>query len=726
MDLLYLLKVLYRKKWYIFLMTILAVGAALVFVLLKKPLFESIAQYSTGFSSEKVKLFDGSTAADLYSVDAKFNNVIETFKSPRVIGMLSYKLLLHDLENSNKPYRKLTDQLQAKPIFKAVDTREAISILRTKIIRGELLRSDDPVEKNIIEYLKLYKYDHFSLLEFMFIVRLERTDYLNIVFRSENPELSAFVVNTMGEEFLNYFKNLNSQRTVENAENIKKMADQQKMKVDSLGNLLLLVKEKQGTIDPVSKSTSAMETVKELETRLAEENSKYNEHKNRLENLNVRLRELQNSSNSSGSSNDEVIRLTNRKNDLVAELARKGGTDPDLQRQINDLRTEIILKSSNSGNRNNSKEVIQNLRNQISEEDALVRASLTTISEYQGKIRQYTGMTNVSITSSVNIDLLKDQLDIENKQLGNIKEKLNQAEGLSKDDPSVNFKQTLIGQPAVEPEPRKAIMTMILAGISMMFLTSLVFLFNAVLDSTLRNASNFGKLVNLKLVASLNLVNAKKSVQEVIMEAEKSNDPNGIFKNNIRKLRYDMAATGKKIFLFTSTATKVGKSTIVEALAYSLLLNKKKVLIIDFNLPDNQLTKRFEASVLMQDLQEKYSKTNLSGAKLTGTTAMEGLQIIGCSADTKTPSEILNNFSFEALLNEVKDKFDFILIEAAALNAYSDSKEIANDVEAVYSIFAADESITQIDKESIQFLYGLKDKNKGAVLNKIQMDHLDN
>ena len=57
-----------------------------------------------------------------------------------------------------------------------------------------------------------------------------------------------------------------------------------------LANLLYNEKVKQGSIDPVSLSTSAMETVKELESRLAEVKSKQNEHFNRKKYLMDRLK----------------------------------------------------------------------------------------------------------------------------------------------------------------------------------------------------------------------------------------------------------------------------------------------------------------------------------------------------------------------------------------------------------------------------------------------------
>ena len=152
MDLIYLFRVLLRKKWIIISLALISSACAFVFVMFKKDLFESVAQYSTGFTAEKVKLTDGSAAVDIYTLDIKFNNVIETFKSPRVIGMLSYKLMLHDLENPGKAYKTLEPNDKNSETFKAVSPDTIIKVLKNKINTADLLSPGDKTEQKILSY----------------------------------------------------------------------------------------------------------------------------------------------------------------------------------------------------------------------------------------------------------------------------------------------------------------------------------------------------------------------------------------------------------------------------------------------------------------------------------------------------------------------------------------------------------------------------------------------
>ncbi|MEO8567937.1 MAG: Wzz/FepE/Etk N-terminal domain-containing protein [Ginsengibacter sp.] len=729
MDLLYFLKVLYRKKWIIIFLTFLALLTAFIFLLFKKPLYESVAQYSTGFTIDKVKLTDGSSIADLYTADTKFNNVIETFKSPRVLGMISYRLLLHDLENPTLPYRRLTDKQKGSIEYMSVNKDVAKQILSNKIKKGELLRSDEPAEKRLLEYLKLYNYDYTSLTEFLFIVRVEKTDYLDIVFRSQNPELSAWVVNAMGKEFLNYYQNLNLQRTEENVANIKVLERLQAGKVDSLSNTLLLEKQSQGTIDPVSRSTSAMETVKDLEGKLAEEKSKYDEHYNRMVYLDNNLKKIQSLTGNSSGNNSDVIKLLDQQHKLEADLVAKGGNDADLQRQIRDIRSEINQKSNSGVSKAKATENISKLQDQIDEENALMKAAQSTIAEYNSKINYYMGLTNVNPGSNVKIDVIRDKLDMEQKQLANIKDKLNQAEGLSKDDPTANFTQTLLGQPAVEPEPKKTIITMGISGVSMFFLSSFIFLFLEIFNASIKTPYGFEKSVKLKLINIVNSIKLKKKdVSDIILNETNGEEQNAeaLFKNNIRKLRYEIIASGKKNFLFTSTQRQTGKSTIIEALAYSLLLNKKKVLIIDMNMHNNTLTRKLNAGLLIQDMSEKLNtQLPLIMQNASANTTHENLDIIGCREGSLTPSEALFKLDMRSLINSLEEKYDFIFIEGPSLNNYADSKELVQYTSAVVSVFSAEHAVTQTDKTSIQFLQSLKEKNMGAVLNNVLPENLN-
>jgi Mrp family chromosome partitioning ATPase/uncharacterized protein involved in exopolysaccharide biosynthesis len=728
MDLLYFLKAIYRKLWIILGLSVVSVIAAFLFLVNKKPYFVSIAQYSTGFTAEKVRLIDGTTAIDLYSADVKFDNVIETMKSPEVISMISYKLLLHDLSGTQKPYKRLTDKQKQSTVYKLVNIDTARKILSDKLFNHDFLRTDSKKERLLLDYLILYNYHYDGLLKELYINRVQRTDYLDIIFRSDNADLSAWVVNAIGFEFLNYYKNLNSKRTNENALNIKDMVEKQQAKVDSLNLKLLNEKINQGAVDPLVRTAGAMETVTELETKLADEKSKYNEHFNRISYLNKNLKDAQAKLNA-GSSNDEVLRLTNKKNDLVAALARKGGSDPELEKQINDLRNEINTKTSSGSNRTKILESIDDINKQINEEEALMNASNSTMLDYSSRIRKYAGLSDVDPGSGLKMEVIRTELENENKQLNVFKEKYIQAQGLSKDDPTSNFIQTRMGQPAPEAESKKTLVKMALAGISVFFLTSILFIFLEIFDSSVKTPTIFNRLARLKVTTVLNEINTNKmTFSDIILHDISGNKypKQLVFKNSIKKLRYEVLNSGKKVFLISSTQRSAGKSSIIESLASSLVVSNRRVLIIDLNFRNNSLTKNYNTQHFIQDISlDPESDNYYCKLKASLATTTENLDIIGCRSGDFTPVEALNHIKMNDFVRMLKAEYDFILIEGASLNYFSDSKELAQFSEGMFIVFAADAVISQSDLESMKFLSELKEKNYGVILNKVLTQNIN-
>ncbi|HEU0065227.1 MAG TPA: AAA family ATPase [Flavisolibacter sp.] len=721
MDFSYFLKVWLRSKWLIIGLTIIAIITAFVLLMFKKNLYESVAQYSTGFTTERVRLVDGTSAFDVYGADIKFNNVIETFKSPKVIGALSYSLLLHDL-NSDKPYRVLTNEKKNSKAYKAVNTDTVKRILRDKITQFDILNSTDNTEVKVIDFLKLYNYDYASIIKYLSVNRVEGTDYLNVLFRSENPQLSATVVNTIGLDFINYYRSLTEQRGEASADVIRILVANQQHKVDSLNDLLFKAKVKQGTIDPVSRSTSAMETVKELETQLAEATTNYNVATQRLNYYNQRKKELTAGTNAP-SSNDEIIKLQDQRRMLI----NRNSQDPAIKKQIDDLTIQIASKSSNTVNASKNVDELQKVNDNINETEATANAARKTISDLNGKIKLYTGMTNENPGSGVTVSAIQSQLDIENKALGSIQEKLTQAVGLLKENPAENIKQTLVGQPAVEPEPAKKMFTMGLAGISTFFVASLFVLFLSILDPSIKSPSQFSKIVKKPLLTSIIHLNMKEGhAADIILDDNvRADEKVKLFRQNLRKLRFELENSGKKIFLITSAKQKEGKSTIIQALAATVLLSNKRVLMVDANFSHNSLSRIFNAETKLEKLQYAHAGYEENNGEMVSHTQYKGLDIIGNEGGNYTPDEVLKRNNILEHLKELNAQYDYILIEGAAINDHSDTWELTKYVDGVIMVFSANSSVGAADNQSFTYMDNQKTKVLGAVLNNVQPENID-
>jgi Mrp family chromosome partitioning ATPase len=185
--------------------------------------------------------------------------------------------------------------------------------------------------------------------------------------------------------------------------------------------------------------------------------------------------------------------------------------------------------------------------------------------------------------------------------------------------------------------------------------------------------------------------------------------------------------SGKKIFLFTSTKKGQGKTTLIQALSYSLSLSKKKVLIIDTNFCNNDLTVQLNGTpvlekIIADDADDKLIE-EIQNASVDVRTGM--IYVIGCSGGDYTPSEVLPAKNLLQHLQKLTSVYDYIFLEGPPLNDFSDSKELTQYVDGIVAIFSARQAIKQIDKESIKFFKNLNGKFCGSVLNMVQLETLN-
>ena len=731
MELSYLLQALIKRKWVIFWATLVSLIVALVILMLKERQYESSAQYSTGFTIQQVTLVD--EGYNPFETDNKFNNVLESFTSPKVIGMLSYNLLLHDLQNPTRPFRILSERNRNSDIFKAVDLQKAQTILKDKIDSLSLLTTTDPEQRHIIKFLELYKYDYTTLKKQLLIERIPRTDYLSISYGSENPDLSAYVVNKIGVEFLRFYSSLNSTLTSESISKISAIVDQKKKQVDSITENLRKEKTNQGSVDLAELGKSSLETVTKLNDKVADEKSSYNKNFYQLQSVNNQLQALDAKSGKTNNtlsgngtvSNDDIVRLRTRLRELAVNK-----DDPKVAEQIRRLQDELKNKEAilNSATPQVDRSDIErgNLLVQKSDLEEQLKASDQTINYLNAEISKYSSVSSSGLGNDVKINALKSEIDIATKEYSEIKSKYMQAEGIQQ-TPNINFKQTLVGQPAVEPEPRHMALILAITGPSMIALSALIIILLELIDGSIKSPSRFFSMTGLPLLNTINKLNFKKTdLNSVFGSPDQTKSEEMLYFSFLRKIRYDIEQAGKKIILVTSARKGTGKSLFIESIAYSLSLANKKILILDTNFTNNSLTRRFETEGLLENFPVEHVNPTYEqlkeGIRPSG---IKGVDIIGCTGGFSTPDEVLKSNNVLTYLPELSRHYDYIFLEGPSLNDHSDSKELSRYAEGIVAIFSADGTINQQDKESIHFLSDSGKRFMGSILNKVEQDSID-
>ncbi len=730
MDVIYFVKALLKKKWWIMFSTALALVAAFFFTMGRAKLYVSSAQISTGFTmKDQITLRDENV--NLYEADVKFENTIQTINSPLVISLLSYSLLIHDL-TSNKPFRTLQEKDLKSPEYLQFNKEEGLRICRQKLDSLQMLTSYKPDERKLLEYMKLCKYDNESITKTLKVNRVPRTDYIDISYGSENPEQSAFVVNTLYQEFIRYYRSLRSERGVENVVTFEELVNKKKVELDAKVEALRSYKSSEGILNVEAASGTEMGLISQLEKALLDEKANVNIMQANLNNINEQINKANQGKTTYGNTgNNEIVTLRRQINQLNDEYLRTGSTDEKIADKLEALRKQYNAAVSKTGS---SVPGVVVSKDKLLQDKATVESDLSAaklnIANLQTKINSLKYSVGSYANKEATVSTLQQEVELAQDEYNKLKEKLNSAID-NRSVPVDNFRQTLKGQPAFKPESSKRIVIMGMVGIAVFMLSTLSILFKEFFDSSIKSPSNFLKSVHLKLIATINHADLNKySILEVLQK--RIEDKKAIvkrqnsFREFLRKLRFEIENSGKSIFLFTSTESQQGKTTLVQAVAYSLSLSNKRVLVIDTNFCNNDLTVQLEAKPTLETFSIAPNDFSIEKVRAIVTTySIENIEVIGCKGGDYTPTEILPKNHLLNYLPRLKEYYDFILFEGAPLNEYTDSKELEKYAEGVVAIFSSKASIKQTDKESIEFLQSLGDKFLGAVLNNINDDYLE-
>ncbi len=711
MEIFFYIWALARRKWLILGVSVMAAAAVFVFTFLQDRSFLSKAQYSTGLTMQGAVVKED---FNVFEIDVKFNNLLETFKSPNVIGMLSYRLLLHDL-TSKAPYQQLSDQQKAKAAELKLNPANAIKILSDKLDSLQLLNTSNESEYKLLKLLEVHKYDFESVVKMLSITRVQRTDYIDVSFRSTNPFMSAYVVNQIGQDFLRYFNSLSNVRSEESIQTLNRQLQLKAKEFDSSFNALQSTKVGLGTADITAAVTAALGIVQEYETRLADEKANYNRGVAQLNGINEELARMT-PSTASVNAKGEAQALRRQIALLQAELNEKGGSDAGISERIKQLQNDLAEKSKLAGAGGKvDEERKKELLSKKLDLEAQVASAKGNIQDFESNIRKYQGQATALAGKDVGVTKEQAKTDIASKEYSDLKQRFASAVD-AQEVGGMNFKQTLFGQPALKPESNRTVLFTLLAGSVTLMLLSFAVLMSALFDKSVKTGGVFERISGTHPEVLVPMMNLKKADIKTLVAGGTSKKGDGIdkFSNSLRKLRLQVLTSGKKVWFITSYYKGAGKTVLAQSLAEAIVGAGRSVLVVDANFQNNSLTTKLAAGNSLNSLAEKGSVSAL----LKTANSNEPLRMIGCELQAATPVEMGSEF-MNGLQSLLKDSnADIVLLELPAIESRTDVFELAHLADGILFAFSADH---EFSKPAIEALKDLEAKPGfgGVILNKV-------
>src|SRR5450432_3099180 len=186
---------------------------------------------------------------------------------------------------------------------------------------------------------------------------------------------------------------------------------------------------------------------------------------------------------------------------------------------------------------------------------------------------------------------------------------------------------------------------------------------------------------------------------------------------NIRSSIFFMPYEGPrpKTLLITSSVPNEGKSTISSNLAITLALSGARTLLIDGDLRSGALREAFGISSKIGF--SEVLKQEVNWREVVVPTSYPSLFLMPRGKTLGQPSEHLLRESTDALLREVYNHYDYIIIDSSPVLAADDSTSLAPKIDATLFVVRLSYTSARLTRKSLELLYNRQVNVPGVILN---------
>jgi capsular exopolysaccharide synthesis family protein len=195
------------------------------------------------------------------------------------------------------------------------------------------------------------------------------------------------------------------------------------------------------------------------------------------------------------------------------------------------------------------------------------------------------------------------------------------------------------------------------------------------INNSIQNPDDISKLTQIPLIGVIGF--NKDSVNLAVFEKPKSalSESFRTIRSSLQFLYKKQRVSGAKTLMITSSVSGEGKTFCSINIATVFALSEKKTVIIGLDLRKPRLADEFNLTSNIGVVNYLIKQKSLD--EITHSTQIPNLDVILSGPIPPNPSELILSEAMKELIDELKQKYDYIILDTPPVGLVSDSLELA-------------------------------------------------
>ena len=251
--------------------------------------------------------------------------------------------------------------------------------------------------------------------------------------------------------------------------------------------------------------------------------------------------------------------------------------------------------------------------------------------------------------------------------------------------------------------PKKSFIYMCAFILGLSFPAGAIFL-KDLLNTKVQHVSDIEQISGAMILGELS---HKENKDSLVISKSSRTTISELFRYIRTNLNFMTESSGNKVMLITSSMKGEGKTFFTINLGATLALVDKKVVLLEFDVRKPDLLKNLNLKSSLGLTNYLKNECALDDIIIASPT-QPNLYVIGCGSIPENPAELLMSPGISDLFQELREKFDYVIIDTSPVGAVADAFSLASYADA--SIYVVRYNYT--DKVQLNILKDIFENNK--------------